>query len=104
MHTLRGIQRESAIDTATPQARSGATPDRCGGLGTLLSGTDPKTMTAQQRSHEVAVILAVGILRRHSYGALAASSGPGLVPGQPPESGQERLAVSRGTVLSGPTG
>jgi hypothetical protein len=51
-------------------------------------------MSAQQRSHEVAAILVVGLLRRHRHAALPAAPGPGSAPGQQPKSGQERLEVS----------
>jgi hypothetical protein len=57
-------------------------------------------MTAQQRRHEVAAILAIEILRRHAQAALPVAPSPGPTPGQQPESGQDRLEVRGPTVLS----
>jgi hypothetical protein len=50
-------------------------------------------MTTQERRHEVAAILAIGILRRHAQAALPAAPDPSPASEQHPKSGQERLEV-----------
>jgi hypothetical protein len=98
------LQHRSPPDPPTTPARCGDTPDQCRGRGITLSGADPRTMTAQQRRHEVAAILAIGILRRPAHAALPAVPDPSPASEQHPESGQDRLEVAGPTVLSGPTG
>jgi hypothetical protein len=78
MHPPRGVQRESSTETATPPARDrgGDSPNQCLSQGATMSGVDPKTMTAQQRSRAVEAILAVGLLRRQAVHADQSLSPP----------------------------
>jgi hypothetical protein len=62
---------------------------------------DPAAMSAHERLHEVATILAAGILRLRSRAALP-SEHPG--PNNPSESAEDCLEVSAKTVLSVHTG
>jgi hypothetical protein len=102
MKQERMTQRQSLPDLTTTPAHAcgGDSPDQCRDRGTTLGEADPKTMTAPQRSHEVAAILAVGLLRRHAYAALPAAPGPDPASGQQPDSAQDCLELPGETVLS----
>jgi hypothetical protein len=106
MQPERLAQRQLPPDSPTTPARArcGGSSDQCQGRDAIWNGADPKTMTAQQRRHEVAAILAVGLLRRHAYAALPAAPGPDPASGQQPESAQDRLEVCGETGLSVTTG
>jgi hypothetical protein len=61
---------------------------------------DPAAMTADERLHEVAAILAAGILRLRSRAALPTDPDQVSGPKNLPESGQGCLEVSGETVLT----
>ncbi|GIW90165.1 MAG: hypothetical protein KatS3mg109_0597 [Pirellulaceae bacterium] len=61
--------------------------------------TDPSHMAADERLHEVAGILAAGVLRLHSRMALPAHA-QDSGPEKPPEPGKDCLEVPGKTVLS----
>jgi hypothetical protein len=61
---------------------------------------DPAAMTADERLHEVAAILAAGILRLRSRAALPTDPGQDSGPKNLQESGQDCLEVCGETVLS----
>ncbi|GIW90600.1 MAG: hypothetical protein KatS3mg109_1032 [Pirellulaceae bacterium] len=61
--------------------------------------TDPSHMAADERLHEVAGILAAGVLRLHSRVALPAHA-QDSGPRKPPEPGEDCLEVPGKTVLS----
>ncbi|GIW90013.1 MAG: hypothetical protein KatS3mg109_0445 [Pirellulaceae bacterium] len=61
--------------------------------------TDPSHMAADERLHEVAGILAAGVLRLHSRAALPAHA-QDSGPEKPAKAGEDCLEVPGKTVLS----
>ena len=60
----------------------------------LHSHDDPASMSPDERRHEIAAILARGILRLHRTRQVAAESAASDPPDHAPEGGQKDLEVS----------